>query len=50
MFVAGLVMMWKNPSLLEKRLSAKEEQNEQKKVVAFSGLLFIAAFVVAGLN
>lgn len=50
MFIAGLVMMWKNPELLKKRLSAKEEQNEQKKVVAFSGLLFIAAFVVAGLN
>lgn len=50
MFGAGLVMMWKNPELLKKRLSAKEEQNEQKKVVAFSGLLFIAAFVVAGLN
>lgn len=34
MFFAGLVMMWKNPSLLEKRLSAKEEQNEQKTIVA----------------
>lgn len=50
MFIAGLVMMWKNPSLLEKRLSAKEEQKEQKTVVALSGLLFIGAFVVAGLN
>ena len=50
MFIAGLVMMWKNPGLLEKRLSAKEEQKEQKTVVALSGLLFIGAFVVAGLN
>ena len=50
MFVAGLVMMAKNPELLRKRLNAKEEEKEQKMVVAMSGLLFIAAFVVAGLN
>lgn len=50
MFVAGLVMMAKNPELLRKRLNAKEEEKEQKMVVRLSGLLFIAAFVVAGLN
>ena len=50
MFAAGLVMMAKNPDLLRKRLSAREEEKEQKTVVALSGLLFIAAFVVAGLN
>ena len=50
MFAAGLVMMAKNPKLLRKRLSAREEEKEQKTVVALSGLLFIAAFVVAGLN
>lgn len=50
MFVAGLVMMAKNPELLQKRLNAKEQEKEQKTVVALSGLLFIAAFVVAGLN
>ena len=50
MFVAGLVMMVNNPKLLRKRLNAKEEEKEQKTVVALSGLLFIAAFVVAGLN
>ena len=50
MFVAGLVMMAKNPSLLQKRLNAKEQEAEQKTVVKLSGLLFIAAFVVAGLN
>ena len=48
MFCAGLVMMAKNPELL--RLDAKEEENEQKTVVKLSGLLFIAAFIVAGLN
>ena len=50
MFVAGLVMMVKNPELLRKRLNAKEQEKEQKTVVALSGLLFVAAFVVAGLN
>ena len=50
MFVAGFVMLFKNPGLLRKRLNAKEEEKEQKTVVALSGLLFIAAFVVAGLN
>ena len=50
MFVAGLVMLTKNPDLLRKRLNAKEQEAEQKTVVKLSGLLFIAAFVVAGLN
>lgn len=50
MFVAGLVMLAKNPELLRKRLNAKEQEDEQKTVVKLSGLLFIAAFVVAGLN
>ena len=50
MFAAGLVMMAKNPDLLRKRLNAKEQETEQKAVVKLSGLLFIAAFVVAGLN
>ena len=50
MFVVGLVMMTKNPDLLRKRLDAKEQEDEQKTVVKLSGMLFIAAFVVAGLN
>ncbi len=50
MFCAGLFMMAKNPELLRKRLNAKEEEKEQKTVVKLSGLLFVAAFVVAGFN
>ncbi|MBO4518511.1 MAG: isoprenylcysteine carboxylmethyltransferase family protein [Paludibacteraceae bacterium] len=50
MFIAGIWLMFSSPELLRKRLSAKEEQGEQKWVVALSGLLFIAMFVVAGLN
>lgn len=50
MFIAGIILMAKNPDLLRKRLNAKEKEDEQKTVVALSGLLFIAAFIVAGLN
>ena len=50
MFCAGLVMLVRNPELLRKRLNAKEEEKDQQTVVKLSGLLFIAAFVVAGLN
>ena len=50
MLCAGLIMMAKNPALLKKRLNAKEEEKEQRTVVKLSGLLFMAAFVVAGLN
>ena len=50
MFIAGLILMMKNPDLLRKRLNAKEKQGEQKTVVALSGLMFLAAFILAGLN
>ena len=50
MFLAGCVMWVKSPELLRKRLSAKEEQGEQRTVIALSGLMFLAAFIVAGLN
>ena len=50
MFIAGLIMMKKDPELLKKRLSAKEKESEQKTVVALSGLMFLAAFVLAGLS
>lgn len=50
MFVAGLILMVKNPELLRKRLNAKEDEREQKAVVALSAVVFVVAFVVAGLN
>ena len=50
MFLAGLVMMAKNPELLKKRLDAKEKQSDQSLVIKLSGLMFLAGFVVAGLN
>ena len=50
MFIAGVVMLLRSPELLKKRLDAKEKETEQKSVVALSGVLFVGAFVVAGLN
>ena len=50
MFIAGIVMMIKNPSLLASRLDAKEKEREQGIVVKLSGLMFIVGFVVAGLD
>ena len=50
MLIAGFVMFCKSPEFLAKRLDAKEKQATQKGVVAFSGLMFIAGFVVAGLD
>lgn len=50
MFCAGIVMMVKNPELLKKRLNAKEKQREQSLVIKLSGLMFLAGFIVAGLN
>lgn len=50
MLVAGFVMLAKNPEFLKKRLDAKEKQGTQKGVLAFSGLMFTAGFVVAGLD
>jgi len=42
--------MVKNPSLLESRLKAKEEQRTQQTVVKLSGLMFICGFILAGLD
>ena len=50
MFAAGIIMLIKAPGLLKSRLRAKESQGEQKEVIALSGLMFIAAFVLAGLT
>lgn len=50
MLIAGFVMLFKSPEFLKKRLDAKEKQAAQKGVVAVSGLMFIAGFVLAGLD
>lgn len=50
MFIAGIVLMVKNPELLQKRLNAKEKETEQKTVIVLSGLMFLIGFIMAGLN
>ena len=50
MLFLGIVLLVKSPELLRKRLDAREKENTQKGVVALSALLFIAGFVVAGLD
>lgn len=50
MFVAGILMMIFNPKLLASRLNAKEKQKEQSILIKLSGLMFIAGFIIAGLD
>ena len=50
MFLAGIVMMFRSPDLLKKRLNAKEKEKEQDLVVKLSGLMFLGGFIAAGLN
>ena len=50
MFLAGIVMMCRNPDLLRSRLNAREKQGEQQLVVKLSGLMFLVGFILAGLD
>ena len=50
MIAAGFVMLYRTPDLLRSRLNAREEQGDQRTVIAASGLMFVAAFVIAGLG
>ena len=50
LLIAGIIMYLKAPDLLASRLNAKEKQGEQKDVISYSGLMFLAAFIIAGLN
>ena len=50
MFIAGIIMFIMAPDLLRRRLNAKEEEEEQKVVLLLSGIMFLLAFILAGLN
>lgn len=50
MFIAGIIMMIKNPKLLASRLDVKEKQKNQGIVIKMSGLMFIVGFILAGLD
>ena len=48
MFIAGIILMFKNPMLLKSRLDVKEQ--EQQYVIIYSDLIFLFGFIIAGLN
>lgn len=50
MFIAGIILMLKNPMLLKSRLDVNEKEKEQKQVIIYSGLMFLTGFIIAGLN
>lgn len=50
MLIIGIVFYIWAPSTLERRMRAKEERTKQKGIVALSGLLFLACFILAGLD
>ena len=50
MFIFGVVLVVAAPELLAKRLNSKEKRNKQGTIVRLSGLMFVAGFVVAGLD
>ncbi len=50
MFIVGIILIVKNPKLLESRLKAKEKESTQKKVILFSVIMFLLGFVLAGCN
>ena len=50
LLLVGVVLYVKAPALLEKRLSSREKQGTQRGVVALSGLMFPAVFVLSALD
>ena len=50
MLIIGIVFYIWFPETLSKRLRSKEERTKQKGIVALSGLIFIASFILAGLD
>ena len=50
MFIVGIILMFRDPELLRKRLKVKEKETEQKSVIISGGLMFICGFIVAGLD
>jgi len=50
MFIVGIILMFRDPELLRKRLKVKEKETEQKSVIISGGLMFISGFIVAGLD
>ena len=50
MAILGLILMKKDPELLAKRLEVKEKEKGQMNLIFISGIMFVAGFIVAGLD
>ena len=50
MLALGIYLLACNPNLLRKRLNDRENESEQRQVVIFSMVMFLAVFILAGLN
>lgn len=50
MLIFGVLLLIFAPDVLKKRLNAKEKMGDQKRVIGVSGILFLAGFVLAGLD
>ena len=50
MLILGIVMIFKSPQLLKKRLNTKEKQKTQKGVLVLSGIMFPLGFVICSLD
>lgn len=49
-FILGLVLLIAKPELLAKRLNTKETEPGQRRVLAFSSLIFAASFLLCALD
>lgn len=50
MIILGLVLYFKAPELLKKRMNSTEKESEQKHIVSLSALLFLAGFIICALD
>lgn len=50
MLIMGIFLYIKSPSLLQKRLGNKEKEKAQRGVVALSGLMFPAGFILSAFD
>ncbi len=48
--ISGIVLFFKAPELLERRLSPKEKEKTQRGVIALSGVMFLVGFVIPALD
>lgn len=48
MLTVGIVLVFRSPALLQKRLNNREKQQDQSRIVRSSGLMFLLGFLIAG--